>query len=97
MLFILLCGLVDLTTFALKREAADSSKMLASWHRNPSDHKKLYFHENLDLLAYTTACGGSCLFCIYDSPNYVAVFYATEGMTYKLVQTSNLTYIQLQG
>jgi hypothetical protein len=48
------CGLVDLKTFALKMEAAGSSKTLAignmaPWHHNPSDHNTLYFHENLDL------------------------------------------------
>jgi len=35
-------------------ETAGSSKLLAvgnmaPWHRNPSDHNKLYFHENPDL------------------------------------------------
>jgi hypothetical protein len=88
--------------FALKMETAGSSKMLAIGnmapsHHNPSDHNKLYFHENPDLWLKQLLVVGQA-FYIYDSPDYIAVFHSTEEVTCKLLKASNLTlYIHFQG
>lgn len=70
---------------------------MAPWHRNPSDHHKLYDHEDPDLWLTQLLEVGQA-FDINDSPDYIAVFHSTEEMTCKMLKASNLTlYIHFQG